>query len=270
MSELNQDITKAFGVKGNPTKLDGGEGTSYRVEDIVFKPAYSIEETSWVAELLLGIDEDSFRISRPIRSKTGSWVYKGWQASKYEVGEENKKKWTEKIDISRRLHGVIKDIERQPFIGRRNNPWEAADKDVWRGKFNFNEEITSETTRLTALFSEVKLSSQLIHGDMTGNVLFHETLPPLVIDFSLYWRPSEYALAIIIVDSIVWDDAPETLLDEMENTHSNNQLLIRAALWRIKVTDLVSKSNNSLVKEVSHYRNLIDLIENRVRAESSP
>jgi len=31
--------------------------------------------------------------------------------------------------------------------------------------------------------------SQLIHSDLGGNVLFHDQLPPAIIDFSAYWRP---------------------------------------------------------------------------------
>ncbi len=31
---------------------------------------------------------------------------------------------------------------------------------------------------------------QLVHGDLTGNLLFHTSLPPAVIDLSPYWRPT--------------------------------------------------------------------------------
>jgi len=52
----------------------------------------------------------------------------------------------------------------------------------------------------------ITLTNQIIHGDLCGNILFHETLSPVVIDFSLDYRPREYAEAILIADSIAWEN----------------------------------------------------------------
>ncbi len=39
-------------------------------------------------------------------------------------------------------------------------------------------------------------TAQLVHRDLTGNVLFHPPLPPLVIDLSPYWlRPLSLRLS---------------------------------------------------------------------------
>jgi hypothetical protein len=43
---------------------------------------------------------------------------------------------------------------------------------------------------------------QLVHGDLTDNVLFHDELSP-GIDFVPYWHPTEYAIAIIATDAVL-------------------------------------------------------------------
>lgn len=53
-----------------------------------------------------------------------------------------------------------------------------------------------------------------MHGDLLGNVLFAAGLPPAVIDISPYWRPPEYAEAIVVADALCWYGATPTLLTE--------------------------------------------------------
>ena len=37
-----------------------------------------------------------------------------------------------------------------------------------------------------------------MHGDLTGNVLFAEGLPPAILDLSLYFRPPGFATAVVL------------------------------------------------------------------------
>lgn len=78
--------------------------------------------------------------------------------------------------------------------------------------------------------------SQLVHGDLTGNVLFAEGLLPAVIDFSPYWRPIGYAAGIVVADALVWEGADETLLAAVEHVDDFPQYLLRALVYRA-VTD---------------------------------
>ena len=41
----------------------------------------------------------------------------------------------------------------------------------------------------------------MIHADLTGNVLFADGLPPLVLDLSPLWRPAVAAAAIVVADA---------------------------------------------------------------------
>jgi len=55
MTETNsiptQEVLRAFHVSGKSVKLEGGEGTCYRVGDVVFKPTKDPVEAAWIAEI---------------------------------------------------------------------------------------------------------------------------------------------------------------------------------------------------------------------------
>lgn len=73
---------------------------------------------------------------------------------------------------------------------------------------------------------------QLVHGDLGGNVLFDDRLPPAVIDFSPYWRPPGWASAVVVADALVYKGAS---LGDIQS-FVDPQLLVRALIFRA-VTD---------------------------------
>lgn len=255
-----------FGVSDNPVLLSGGEGRSFRAGNIVLKPTDNEVQVEWSAEVLQQIHDKAFRVNQPIKTIDGKWVYDGWQAFRFIEGSEIKGRWQEKISVSRAFHQQLHGIERPHFIGRRNTPWERADLIVWNDRDDeYGKKVRFVTDDLLAVKRPLQLEEQIIHGDMTGNILFDENLPPAIIDFSPYWRPAEYATAIIIVDAIVWEGAPDSILDAMENTFENNQLLIRATLWRIRTTDEFSRIHTGdPTDEIIHYAHLIELLKSRL------
>ena len=56
--------------------------------------------------------------------------------------------------------------------------------------------------------------AQLVHGDLTDNVLLVAGGPPSIIDFSPYWRPPAYAEGIVIADALCWHGASPEILEE--------------------------------------------------------
>lgn len=112
----------------------------------------------------------------------------------------------------------------------------------------------------------VASTTQLIHGDLTGNVLFdrpahgsneHRSAPG-IIDLTLYRKPADYAEAIIVADGLAWYGQGRELanayldldfeIEKQEGSilfgHEINaqqrrrrefrvQLLIRALYWRM-------------------------------------
>ncbi len=264
-TQLTDEILAAFRINEKPTILAGGQGTSYVCGNIVIKPEESIVEANWVAQTFSELKIDGIKIPQPIKSNSGQWVYKGWSAHVFVDGETTKNRWEEKIKICREFHKAVDDLEKPDFIGKRTHPWEIADKMIWGEiKLEYGTQLKSVISRLEPLLKPVNFKSQIIHGDMSGNILFHLGQKPAIIDFSPYWRPSEYAVAIIIVDSIVWENAPISLIDSLEDTMYMNQLLIRASMWRIKTTEeFIRQYGGTNINDVLEYHPFIDALLNR-------
>lgn len=99
--------------------------------------------------------------------------------------------------------------------------------------------------RLMTALRPIEAESQLIHGDLTGNVLFADGLPPAIIDFSPYWRPPGFAAAIVVGDALLWEEAEEDLPRGYDRVPFFNQYLVRALIYRA-VTDRLSRADEPL------------------------
>lgn len=96
-----------------------------------------------------------------------------------------------------------------------------------------------------------------MHGDLTGNVLFHRDLPPLVIDLSPYWRPPLYAAAIVIADALVFEGAGEEVTEPLRSDPSFAQCLLRALIFRA-VTDHLTRQHRPVDFE-DPYRRAVEI-----------
>jgi uncharacterized protein (TIGR02569 family) len=79
----------------------------------------------------------------------------------------------------------------------------------------------------------VSLPAQAVHGDLLGNVLFDDGLPPAVIDWPAYWRPPSWAAAVAVTDALVWHGAAPAVLDRWSHLPEWRQMLLRALIYRI-------------------------------------
>jgi uncharacterized protein (TIGR02569 family) len=79
---------------------------------------------------------------------------------------------------------------------------------------------------------------QVVHGDLTGNVLFADGLPPAVIDLAPYWRPRDFASAVVVADAMTWEGADESLLAAVAHVERIGQHLVRALIYRLVVDRL--------------------------------
>jgi hypothetical protein len=94
--------------------------------------------------------------------------------------------------------------------------------------------------RLLPARTPLRAPSQLVHGDLTGNVLFAEGLPPAILDLSLYFRPPGFATAVVLADALVFEGAGEALAAELAHVDELGQLLVRALAFRL-VTDRLAR-----------------------------
>jgi len=230
-------VLEAFGLRGEPSALPGGQGTSWRVADAVLKPLdVHTVELEWHARILDSVRFDGVRVPRPLRTTDRSPVYDGWAAWEYVEGSSQDDRWGDVIRAGDRFHEALRAVERPAFLDARSHPWAIGDRVAWGELGAAEYAFVRHVPRLTALLRPVGLPSQLIHGDLTQNVLFAKGLPPAVIDFSPYWRPAGFASAIVVADALGMGLADETILDEVAAVEEFPQLFARAVTYRA-VTD---------------------------------
>jgi uncharacterized protein (TIGR02569 family) len=211
-------VLAAFGVAAEPEQLPGGRGRSWRAGPLVLKPLdWLPAELAYQAEILRTIRPDGFRVAPPLPE-----VVDGWTASPYLEGSHPPGRWQEIIAVGRRLHAALAALPRpDTLLEARDDPWATGDRVAW------GEEPYSAIDELLDALRPVDAPPQLVHGDLTGNVLFNPTLLPAIIDFAPYWRPTEYASAIVVCDALCWENGPAELADAVAP-----QLLLRAAIFR--------------------------------------
>lgn len=210
----------AWGAR-DPAPLARG---TWRAGDLVLKPLDMPEPAlRWQAEALAGVAAEGFRLAVPLHSRGGDLVVDGWTAWPYLEGE-HAPRWSEIVEAGERLHRALAGIPRpDAVLDARSDGWAVADRMAWE-----ELPVPPDLRDLCAVRRPVGARAQLIHGDLGGNVLFAPGAPPAIIDFSPYWRPPEYASALVRVDAVLWHAAPLALLDA-----ADPQMLLRALLFRL-------------------------------------
>lgn len=235
----SRSVVDAFGGDWPPVALAGGEGRSWRAGGVVLKPLdRSPEELEWEADLVTRTKGEGFRLPRPVRAVDGSLTVGGWYASEFLAGRHEPGRWPEIIDAGKAFHAAVRSEQRPAFFEWRTDPWSIGDRVAWGelplGDFGAAEQVA----RLSAACVPLGARAQLVHGDLTGNVLFAKGLPPAIIDLSPYWRPAPFAAAVVVTDALVWEGADASLVSELGHTDDAGQYLARALIYRI-VTDLI-------------------------------
>jgi uncharacterized protein (TIGR02569 family) len=254
------DVLLAFQVVGAPTKLNGGTGRAWAAAGAVLKPVDDELEAAWIADLALRVGQRGFRLARPIRAVDGRVVVDGWCAWTRIEGRHQEDRWADVLGAGAAFHRAVAAEERPPFISRKSNRWRVADRVAWGELPLDGYEETAHVARLAAARRPIDVPSQLIHGDLAGNVLFADPLPPGIIDLSLYWRPAGYAAALVVGEAITWEDASSDLLGVLEPMVEWRQLLVRAALFHVIVSELARREDPTRRDAAEHYVPLVDLV----------
>lgn len=237
------EVLAAFGGDDDakdPTSLvllPGGRGLTWRAGEVVLRPSAGNGETVWKAEALATLmHSDAFRAPRPRRARGGSWTMDGWEAWEWMSGATDESRIVDVIRAGEAFHAAVAHHARPAFLDASDDPWAQADRIAWGERPGpANETLT----RLTAAFSPVDAPSQVIHGDLLGNVMFDCEAAPVVIDWAPYWRPVHFATAIALADAACWHDLGiEEMREIAERIPDGTQLLIRALVFRIATFDL--------------------------------
>ncbi|MFD6425911.1 aminoglycoside phosphotransferase [Streptomyces sp. NPDC060198] len=265
-------VLEAFGVKGDAVPLVGGQGRSVLVGRAVFKPAEGPEdEVEWAASLFERLAPSSdFRVPLPLRATDGRSVVGGWTAGEFLTGEPGPQgHWAGVLSAGRAFHRALRQMPRPDFLDRHTHPWAVADRVAWGEQdIDVIEELSAPFSALLELRRHVRQdAAQLIHGDLTGNVLFAADEVPAVIDFSPYWRPPAFAEAIVVADGLLWFDLPSGLLTVGSDHADWQQLLIRALIFRLVAhSGSVGPSGRAQPDEKERYVRATAVVAKRVKA----
>ncbi|MDQ0635029.1 hypothetical protein QFZ40_002938 [Arthrobacter pascens] len=234
----SDEVLADFRAVGTVSKLPGGRGTAWKAGDVTLKPLDVLpEELLWqdeVARRHLG--DSHLRLSLPIRSQSERLIVDGWTAFPYLAGEHSAGRWLEIAKIAREFAVIFSGVPRPAFVNMRTHAWARADRFAWSEDHDGLRVNAPYVADLLTARRPVSDPPALIHGDLTGNVLFDSSLPPAVIDLTLYWRPVECSVAVIAMDAVCFEGAALSLLETISPNPAFPQYLVRAALFRI-VTD---------------------------------
>jgi uncharacterized protein (TIGR02569 family) len=228
-------VRAAFGAKEmEPQLLDAGP--QWRCGEIALRPITNPAEATWVAQTLGDLQVPEFRIGRPVRASDGRWVVGGWAAFHHVEGRPEPR-YDEVVAASLRLHKATADLKVPRFLKARVDVFAIAD----RAAFG-NEEAPLDPALGGRLFDVLagsrkllSLRSQVVHGDLFGNVLFDGDAAPGITDFTAYHRPAEWAAAVVVVDALAWGGADNGILRRWSHLPEWPQVLLHALLFRLAV-----------------------------------
>ncbi|MCY1143282.1 hypothetical protein OWR29_35250 [Actinoplanes sp. Pm04-4] len=201
--------------------------------DVVLKP-----EVAAVVDGLAEVQSSEFRLATPLRTRDGSFEFQGWSATRWVEGREpdytRAETWQKIIEAGRAFHRAVAGIARPLFVDARQDWWARGDRVAWGERDGqFRPEFAATAERLRRGLGPLG-EAQLVHADLTQNVLFAPGLPPAIIDISPYWRPPAYAEAVVVADALCWHNAQPELLDYVQVSES---AVARALLFRMATSN---------------------------------
>jgi uncharacterized protein (TIGR02569 family) len=258
-------VLEAFGLTGPAVHLAGGRGTSWRAGGAVLKPLDGDPAlVGWQAGLLRSLDRhrDEFRVSVPLPTGDGSWQASGWTAWRYEPGRARRNAWHAVLDVGDRFHRALRGAPAPPQLAARTDRWAVADRIAWGEPVPEHAAGTPHLGPLLQALRPVIAPAQLVHGDLSGNVLFEPGSAPLVLDFSPYWRPPAFASAVVVVDALVNEEAPAAVIERAADGPDARQYLLRALVFRLIAEHLSGDDPDVIARR---YERAVALVTGSIR-----
>lgn len=256
------EVVASFGGTGQAIPLPGGQGRTWQAGDVALKPGGLPAEAEWAAEVLSGMAEDArFRVARPVRAADGRWLVQGWQAWRLVPGQPDATRWDEILDVGAAFHEALAGLARPSFLDERDDPWTYGDRLAWEELPLHGGEVMADLLeQLASARRVVELPAQPVHGDLLGNVLFADGLPPAVIDWPVYHRPASWASAVAVVDALTWHGAPAELLTRWADRRDRHQLVVRALMYRIATNEGCRRAGLPVRERAAQYRPIVALV----------
>jgi len=229
-------------MTGPAVRLSGGTRSAFRVGDLVLKrlhagsleTEHSLELAPWLAGQLATIKETNFRFARPVPTQDGQWVLQdGWAACTLVEGHPpSSNDIPTVIDAVRALHNAISHIAKHPLLDQNTTAWGFAHRHCWATRpAQVHPALAPLLDQLYAKYQPLPpLQCQLIHGDLNvENILIAPGQAPGFIDFTPFWAPADFAIAMF-ANWIGPRQGDGSVLQHFENVPHFEQLLLRAAV----------------------------------------
>ncbi|MFF0343313.1 TIGR02569 family protein [Kribbella sp. NPDC004875] len=252
-------VLEAFGLRSAAVRLEGGQGQTWRSGEVVLKRADG--ESAWRADVLSVLPESTaFRVPRPVRALDGEWVAHGWEASELLAGATDVRRQDDVLTAAGAFHEAVAGLPRPDFVDERDDPWAAGDRVSWREQSIDGSTAYVDLVRpLLDVWRPVELAAQVVHGDLPGNVMFADGLPPAIIDWPVYWRPPSWAAAVAVADALCWYGAAPDLAARWAHLPEWGQMLVRALIYRMTTDDLAGGAETWTSARRAGYAPVIEL-----------
>ncbi|MBS43432.1 MAG: aminoglycoside phosphotransferase [Nocardioides sp.] len=229
--------------------MPGGDGTSHRAGDLVLSPGRSAQVQAWLSPVLAHVavrfDEApgrhprDLRVAMPVPARDGAWVVEGWSACRYEPGTEVCRDPDVTLAAGRVLHAQLAASirRRPPGLAGRGGAMLRAERLAFGPANAMLKEAVGTPAAAVVRRAERHLvetdlgPSQLVHGDLAGNVLLDLRGAPVVVDVVPFWRPIVWAEALAVLDLVVRYGAPLASLAGW-TSGERHQAILRALLFR--------------------------------------
>jgi uncharacterized protein (TIGR02569 family) len=232
---LPPHVRTAFGVKDvEPRPVVWAGRRAWHCGDVLVRPVPDNAVAAWSAGVLDGLQVEGVRLAQPVRSSDGRWVVGGWAASRFVPGNLEPR-YDAVIETGMRLHAAMIGVKRPHVLDDRDDLLTRSAA----GAFGERRLVLDSAAggelynQLAAARVPVRLASQVVHPELFGAVLFDDDGVPAVVDLVPFWRPMEWAAAVVVVDSIAWGGADTGLVQRWSHLDEWPQMLLRAVLHRL-------------------------------------
>ena len=238
-----QHVRAAFGVRdATPSPRLQLAGPAWVCGAVLLRPVADTRLAAWsasVLEELAGTGVDGLRVARPVRASDGRRVVAGWSAA-HDLAGRVEPRHDDVVAASLRLHRATATMPRPRVVDDRDDLLAQADRAAFGEAPADLDPDTGGTlfAELARRRRDVPEPSQLVHGDLFGTVLFDPDdadAPPAVLDLVPFWRPVEWAAAVVVVDALAWGGADAGLVGRWSHLAGWPQMLLHALLFRLAV-----------------------------------
>lgn len=273
VSDIPEVVFDAFSISHSARqKLVKQTNSKFRLDKMVLAKISDNAKGTWSSLIRENLLINQMVIAKPVRSSDGRFVVSNWKVDIYPEGTPQRNV-LDLTYIARLLNKELKLAEKPDFlrkapfnIGSYTDIFQIADsiafssnpEKVLSNYQNFiNQSEMSEKflrifRELLSLRRSIELANQITVLDLFGNTSVDSTGTSVVVDLIPYFRPANYAIACIVVDSLIWDPGTSNHLLNIPLNDNNapkafpewEQLLLRAMLFKLLVFLLHPKASS--------------------------